>query len=180
MVGAQGQTKWAKVAKKSSTYDVTHKKKRTPKQKIFFRVQSTRLADPFELSSAIGGGARVLVRQTKTAVFFLRKPPKPGGSKSVNWINDDAFGSAVTANGWFIIHLVCLFMKVYLLALLQDNCLDLVRCAFLYKLSGCVRNVKAFCQHLLRLIYWWNPNLNFLQLQQCYLCVQCFATNSFL
>jgi len=70
MVGAQGQTKWAKVAKKSSTYDVTHKKKRTPKQKIFFRVQSTRLADPFELSSAIGGGARVLVRQPKTAVFF--------------------------------------------------------------------------------------------------------------
>jgi len=30
----------------------------------------------------MGGGARVLVRQLKTAVF-LRKSPKPGGSKSV-------------------------------------------------------------------------------------------------
>jgi len=41
------RNKWAKVAKKSSTYDVTHKKNAPPKQKIFFRVQSTRLADPF-------------------------------------------------------------------------------------------------------------------------------------
>jgi len=44
-VGAQGQAKWAK---KSSTYDVTHKK-RIPQAKNFFRLQSTRLADPFEL-----------------------------------------------------------------------------------------------------------------------------------
>ena len=35
MVGAQGQAKWAKVAKKSSTYDVTHKKP-TSQAKIFF------------------------------------------------------------------------------------------------------------------------------------------------
>jgi len=35
---------------------------------------------------------------------------------------------------------------------LQDNCLDLLRCAFLRKLPGCVRNTTAFCQHLLRLI----------------------------
>ena len=35
---------------------------------------------------------------------------------------------------------------------LQDNCLDLLRCAFLHKLSGCMRNIIAFCQHLLRLI----------------------------
>jgi len=48
-VGAQGQAKWAKVAKKSSTYDVTRKKLHTPSKKNFFRVQSTRLADPFEL-----------------------------------------------------------------------------------------------------------------------------------
>jgi len=44
-----------------------------PNQEIFFRVQSTRMADPFELLnsslSAIGRGARVLVRQLKTAVF---------------------------------------------------------------------------------------------------------------
>jgi len=31
------------------TYDVTHKKPTPPNQKIFFRVQSTRLADLFEL-----------------------------------------------------------------------------------------------------------------------------------
>jgi len=47
-VGVQGQAKWAKVAKKSSTYDVTQKKNVPPKQKNFFQVQSTRLADPFE------------------------------------------------------------------------------------------------------------------------------------
>ena len=35
MVGAQGQAKWAKVAKKFSTYDVTQKK-RTPQEKNFF------------------------------------------------------------------------------------------------------------------------------------------------
>jgi len=40
MVSAQGQVK---VAKKSSTYDITHKKPAQPKQKIFFRVQTTRL-----------------------------------------------------------------------------------------------------------------------------------------
>jgi len=36
MVGAQGQVKLAKAAKKSSTYDVTHQKPAPPKQKIFF------------------------------------------------------------------------------------------------------------------------------------------------
>jgi len=35
MVGAQGHVKWTKVVKKSSTYDVTHKKSALPKQKIF-------------------------------------------------------------------------------------------------------------------------------------------------
>ena len=35
------------LTKKSSTYDVTHKKNALPRQKIFFRVQSTRLADLF-------------------------------------------------------------------------------------------------------------------------------------
>jgi len=41
-------------------------------------------------------------------------------------------------------------MKPHLLALLQDNYLDLLRCAFVRKLSGCVRNITAFCQLLLR------------------------------
>jgi len=33
---------------------------------------------------------------------------------------------------------------------LQDNCLDLVCCAFLRKLSAYMRNITAFCQHFLR------------------------------
>jgi len=36
MAGTQGQAKWAKVAYKSSTYDVTHKKPAPPGKKIFF------------------------------------------------------------------------------------------------------------------------------------------------
>jgi len=36
MVGAQGQAKWAKVAKKSSTYDVTQKNPQSPSKKFFF------------------------------------------------------------------------------------------------------------------------------------------------
>jgi len=50
----------------------------------------------------------------------------------------------------FMFHLACLFMKVHLLVLLQDNCLDLVHCAFFRKLSGCMRNITAFYQHLLQ------------------------------
>ena len=36
MVGAQVQVKLAKVAKKSSTYDITNQKPASPKQKKFF------------------------------------------------------------------------------------------------------------------------------------------------
>jgi len=61
----------------------------------------------------------------------------------INLINDDAFVLAATADTCSMVHLVCLFMKTLLLALLQGNCHDLVPCAFLHKLS-------AFCQHLLR------------------------------
>jgi len=45
-----------------------------------------------------------------------------------------------------MIHLVCLFMKTHLLELLQDNCVDLVCCAFLRKLSARMRNITVFCQ----------------------------------
>jgi len=38
MVGAQGQAKWAKVAKKYSTYDVTHKKTAPQPKNIFSNV----------------------------------------------------------------------------------------------------------------------------------------------
>ena len=77
----------------------------------------------------------------------------------INLIDDDAFISAVTANVCFTVHLVCLFMKTYLLVLLQGNCLELFCCAFLHKLFGCMRNMTAFCQHLLKPIcfgpYWY-------------------------
>jgi len=56
----------------------------------------------------------------------------------------------VTADACTMVHLVCLFKKLHLLAFLQDNCLDLVHCAFLRKVSECVRNITAFCQHLLK------------------------------
>jgi len=69
---------------------------------------------------------------------------------SINLIHDDVFALAATADACTMVHLVCLFMKPHLLALLQDNCLDLVHCAFLRKVSGCVRNRTAFCQHLLK------------------------------
>jgi len=48
----------------------------------------------------------------------------------------DAFVSAATADMCSMVQHVCLFMKTHLLALLQDNCLDLLCCTFLSKLSG--------------------------------------------
>ena len=41
----QSGPKWPQM---SSTYDVTHKKPETPQAKNFFRVQTRRLAAPFE------------------------------------------------------------------------------------------------------------------------------------
>jgi len=63
-------------------------------------------------------------------------------------VNDDAFVSAATADVCSMVHIVCLFMKTHLLALLQDNCPDLLCCTFLHKLSAWVRNITAFCQYL--------------------------------
>jgi len=77
----------------------------------------------------------------------------------MNLVDDDVPVLAATADICFMVHLVGLFMKTQLLVLLQDkqllvllqdNCLDLVRCLFLHRLSGCMRNITAFCQHLLR------------------------------
>ena len=79
MVGAQGQAKWAKVAKKSSTYDITHKKTALPRQKIFFRVQSTRLADLFELlNSSLAQSTEDLGRWqgNRKLLFFFAKIAK--------------------------------------------------------------------------------------------------------
>ena len=75
MVGAQGQVKLAKMAKKFSTYDVTHQKKRIPNKK-FFRVQSTRLAASFDTStrSVTRTGAEIITRKVTCdpSVFFLQ------------------------------------------------------------------------------------------------------------
>jgi len=46
---------------------------------------------------------------------------------------DDVFALAAMADMSYMVHLVCLFMKMHLPALLQDNCLDLICCAFLHK-----------------------------------------------
>jgi len=48
-VWAQGQLKWAKVAQKFSTYDVTPI---TPNQKLF-SLQTTRLAESFSIWTAL-------------------------------------------------------------------------------------------------------------------------------
>jgi len=69
---------------------------------------------------------------------------------SINLINDDAFVSAATADTCSMVHLSACLWKPHLLALLQDNYLDLVHCASLRKVCGCVRNIAAFCQHLLK------------------------------
>jgi len=75
MVGAQGQVKLAKMAKKFSTYDVTHQKKRIPNKK-FFRVQSTRLAASFDTStrSVTRTGAEIITRKVTCdpSVFFYK------------------------------------------------------------------------------------------------------------
>jgi len=62
----------------------------------------------------------------------------------INLINNDASVSAATAAMCSMVHLVCLFMKTHLLALLQDNCLYLLCCAFLSKLCGCMRDIPYF------------------------------------
>jgi len=47
-----------------------------------------------------------------------------------------------------MVHLVWLFMKTHLVALLQVSSLDLVRCAFLRKLVGCVRNMTTLGSYI--------------------------------
>ena len=63
-------------------------------------------------------------------------------------INDDAFVSAAMADACSMVVLVCFFVKMHL-ALLEENCLDLVHCAFLhndkFKLSVCMRNTLRQC-----------------------------------
>jgi len=44
---------------------------------------------------------------------------------------------AAVADTYSIVHLVCLFIRMHLLALRQADYVDLVHCAFLHKLSAC-------------------------------------------
>jgi len=63
----------------------------------------------------------------------------------------DAFALVVTADARSIVNLVCLF-ETAPASVVMGYCLNFLHCAFLHKLSGCVRNITAFCQLLLRLI----------------------------
>jgi len=74
-VGAQGQVKLAKVAKNSSTYDVTNKTPVPLRQKKFFRVQTTRLAASFDTSttSVTRQGAEIFLhKSTSDPAVFLQ------------------------------------------------------------------------------------------------------------
>jgi len=58
---ALGQATWAKMTQNYFTYDISHKKSAPPNQKNFYRVQSTRLVDPFEpLNSSLTQSAEEL------------------------------------------------------------------------------------------------------------------------
>jgi len=60
-VGSKARKHEPKWPKNYFTHDVTHKKSTTPNQKIFFRVQSRRLSDPFEpLNSSLAQSAEEL------------------------------------------------------------------------------------------------------------------------
>jgi len=80
---------------------------------------------------------------------FIRTQHLHAVASSIAKLRVDAFVSAATAEACSMAYLVRLFMKPHLLALLQENCHDFLRCVFLRKLSGCARNITAFCQHLL-------------------------------
>ena len=84
-VGAQGQAKWAKVAWKFSTYDVTHKKKpHHPPKKLFFDCKLHGLAVPFEpLSGSVAhtGPEKFLFKAMYVSVF-IQKYLKAAGRQS--------------------------------------------------------------------------------------------------
>jgi len=72
MIGAKGQVN---LAKKSSTYDVTHNEPTHPNKKCFFQVQTRRLAASFDTStrSVIHTGAEIFpCKATCDPAVFLR------------------------------------------------------------------------------------------------------------
>jgi len=78
-VGTQGQVK---LAKKFSTYDVTHKKHTPPNKKIFFRVQTTSLATSFDTSTRS-------VTHTGAEIFPHKATSDPAVFLRTAWINPD-------------------------------------------------------------------------------------------
>jgi len=90
------------------------------------------------------------IGQNKVKICKLESQNLKFLGQKIGCPNDDVFVLDATANVCTMVHLVCLFMNPHLLALLQDICLDLVHCALLRKVSECVRNITAFCQHLLK------------------------------
>jgi len=81
--------KLAKVAQKSSVYDVTHQKPTLPNPKKFFRVQTTRLAESFELltwSVVLTGLEKFLSKATcDPAVFSQAAWINPGVKVLTLW-----------------------------------------------------------------------------------------------
>jgi len=73
-----------------------------------------------------------------TGVYSYTTPAR-GSFKHCETSHDDAFVLAATADAYSMVNLICLFMN--------RIC---SRCCKMIVLSGCMRNVTAFCQHLLR------------------------------
>ena len=128
-----GPGKVGQGGQKPSTYNVTHKKPALPKQNFFFEC---RLEDLLRLLTLRPGPEPEQERRYSHAMprafrrFFSENPRKqPDAKELTNLINDDAFVLVVMADMCSMVHLACLFVKMHLLALLQDNCLDLVCCA---------------------------------------------------
>jgi len=82
------------VLKKSVLHLWRHsQKKRTPKAKIFFRVQTRRLAASFETftgSVEHTGLEKFSRKATCVQAFFFRKSPKPSGHQRVLWLKNIA------------------------------------------------------------------------------------------
>ena len=86
MVGAQGQAKWAKVAKKTSTYDVTHKN-RIPQAKNFFfkcRLEDLPCLETFTGSVEHTRPANSRTKPRAFRRFFSENPRNQPDAKELN------------------------------------------------------------------------------------------------
>ena len=122
---ALGQATWAKMTLKLLHLWRQSQKIRTPQPKNFFHVQSTRLAGRSvwaleQLSSAIDGGARALVRQPKTAVLGWNQSTNISypGSQSVKFIQRPFLRKVCFCNVCWVCLQIPLF---YILTHLKDS-----------------------------------------------------------